>query len=89
MAAAHRHDLHVLPDTFTGEWASEIARAALLYLSRHYVEGADLSVLAPFEDQVNAAARDGDARAYRDAMRGYVRAGLRAFQEASEREETA
>ena len=75
-------DLRTLPDEFTDEWACEMARAALLYLAQRYVEGADLSVLEPWEDQVTAAAAAGDARAYREAMRGYVRAGLRAFGEA-------
>jgi hypothetical protein len=77
-------DLHTLPETFTDEWASEIARAALMYLSRHYVAGADLSVLGPREARATAAATASDARAYREAMRGYVRAGLRAFGEAGE-----
>ena len=80
---ASTEDLRTLPEAFTDEWASEIARAALLYLARRYVACADLSVLEPWEDQVNAAAAAGDARAYRDAMRGYVRAGLRAFEEAA------
>jgi hypothetical protein len=75
-------DLRTLPDAFTDEWASEMARAALLYLAQRYVAGADLSVLEPWEDLVTAAAVDGDAHAYREAMRGYVRAGLRAFEEA-------
>jgi hypothetical protein len=72
-------DLRTLPEAFTDEWATEIAQAALMYLSRHYVAGADLSVLGPWEDRVTAAAVAEDPRAYREAMRGYVRAGLRAF----------
>ena len=75
-------DLRTLPEAFTDEWASEMARAALLYLAQRYVAGADLSVLEPWEDRVTAAAVEGDARAYREAMRGYVRAGLNAFGEA-------
>ncbi len=75
-------DLRTLPEAFTDEWASEMARAALLYLAQRYVAGADLSVLEPWEDRVTAAAVEGDAHAYREAMRGYVRAGLRAFEEA-------
>lgn len=75
-------DLRTLPEMFTNEWAAAIARAALMYLSRHYVAGADLSVLEPWEDRVTAAAVEGDARAYREAMRGYVKAGLRSFEEA-------
>ena len=75
-------DLRTLPDAFTDEWASEMARAALLYLAQRYVAGADLSVLESWEDLVTAAAVDGDAHAYREAMRGYVRAGLRVFEEA-------
>ncbi len=82
MAREAHVDLRTLPDEFTDEWASKMARAALLYLSRHYVAGADLAVLAPWEDRVTAAAVEGDARAYREAMRGYVRAGLKAFEEA-------
>ena len=93
MAGADRGHLRVLPEAYTDEWACEVARAALLYLARHYVAGADLSALGPWEERATAAAVAGDARAYRDAMRGYVRAGLRAFQEAEEmrdeREETA
>lgn len=76
-------DLRVLPETYTDEWACEMARAALLYLSEHYVAGADLSALEPWEGQANAAATAGDAEGYRDAMRGYVRAGLAAFEEAA------
>lgn len=75
-------DLRTLPETFTDEWASEMARAALMHLSRHYVAGADLSVLGPWEDRVTAAAVEGDAHAYREAMRGHVKAGLMAFDEA-------
>ena len=75
-------DLRTLPDAFTDEWASEMARAALLYLAQRYVAGADLSVLEHWEDLVTAAAVEGYAHAYREAMRGYVRAGLRAFEEA-------
>lgn len=77
-------ELRALPETFTDEWASEMARAALMHLSRHYVAGADLSLLGPWEDRVTAASNAGDAHAYREAMRGYVRAGLRAFGEAGE-----
>ena len=75
-------DLRTLPEVFTDEWACEMARAALLYLAERYVAGADLSVLEPWEDRVTAASNAGDAHAYREAMRGYVRAGLRAFEEA-------
>ena len=82
MASEAHVDLRTLPEAFTDEWASEMARAALLYLAQHYVPGADLSVLEPWEDRVNAAAVEGDARAYREAMRGYARAGLKAFGEA-------
>ncbi len=83
MASKAHVDLRTLPEVFTDEWASEMARAALLYLAQHYVAGADLSVLEPWEGRVTAAAVEGDARAYREAMRGYVRAGLKAFGEAS------
>ena len=83
MSAATK-DLRTLPEAFTDEWATEIARAALMHLSRHYVAGADLSVLGPWEDRVTAAAVAENPRAYREAMRGYVRAGLRAFDLARE-----
>ena len=84
MASEAHVDLRTLPEAFTDEWASEMARAALLYLAQRYVAGADLSVLEPWEDRVTAAAVEGDAHPYREAMRGYVRAGLRAFEETGE-----
>lgn len=71
-----------LPDEFCVEWASEIARTALKHLARHYVEGADLSGLEVWEERADAAAQSGDVLAYRNAMRGYVRAGLAAFRKA-------
>ena len=71
-----------LPEEFCTEWASEIARTALRHLARHYVEGADLSGIEAWEERADAAARGGDVLAYRDAMRGYVRAGLAAFRKA-------
>jgi hypothetical protein len=62
-----------------------LMRDALLYLGERYVEGADLSGQDEWEDRINGAYPDGDQEEFRAAVRGYVKAGLRAFREADGR----
>lgn len=69
------------------EWAGELMSRALRYLNERYVEDADLSGLGSWHDEIVAAGVAEDLERYRKAVRGYVRAGLRAFDLA--RKETA
>jgi hypothetical protein len=58
---------------------------ALRYLSKRYVEGTDLSALDTLdalESQLEYSYADGDLVAYREAIRAYVRAGLREIERA-------
>lgn len=75
----------LLPNSPTAEWdaewAAELASRALRSLSEHYIENTDLSVLEPWADRIDAAAMAKDRRGYREAIRGYVNAGLEAFEE--------
>lgn len=64
------------------EWAGDLMSKALRYLNERYVEGADLSVLGEWHDEIVAAGIAEDQERYRKAIRGYVRAGLRAFDQA-------
>ena len=66
------------------EWAGELASRALRYLAEHYVEDADLSRLAKWDEEIVAAGVAEDRRAYRAAIRGYIQAGLAAFEVAKE-----
>jgi hypothetical protein len=61
------------------ERAYAVIRAALRYLAKRYVEGSDLSVLNPWEDQMNEAYSREDMGALRVAVRGFVQAGLASF----------
>lgn len=51
--------------------------AALRYIADRYVEGTDLSALDAPGDRLEDAYAAGDLAAYREAIRAYVRAGLR------------
>lgn len=81
----------LLPNTSAAawdtEWAGELAKKALDYLAKRYVEEADLSGLGWWDDEIVAAGVAEDRARYRVAVRSYVRAGLRAFDLA--RKETA
>jgi hypothetical protein len=59
-----------------------LMRDALRFLNEHYVEGANLSVLDPHENRINEAYHTAALKAYRGAIRDYVRAGLREFRRA-------
>lgn len=50
---------------------------ALRYLAERYVEGTDLSALDALEDRLEDAYAAGDLGVYREAIREYVKAGLR------------
>ena len=52
---------------------------ALCHLAERYVEDANLSGLAKWDEEIIAAGIAEDRRAYRAATRGYVQAGLAAF----------
>jgi hypothetical protein len=58
---------------------------ALRYLSERYVEGTDLSALDALESQLEDTYADGDLVAYREAIREFVRAGLREIERAKPR----
>ncbi len=57
-------------------------RKALRYRNERYVEDAGLSGLGPWHDEIVAAGIAEDWERYREAVRGYVRAGLRALDQA-------
>ncbi len=57
-------------------------RDAHLYLEGHYAEGADLSALDGWHRVISEAYADADPDVFRYAIRGYTRAGLRAFAQA-------
>ena len=69
------------PGAWDTEWAGDLMSKALRYLNERYVEGADLSGLGPWHDEIVAAGIAEDQERYRKAVRGYVRAGLRAFEQ--------
>lgn len=62
---------------------------ALRYLADHYVEGTDLSTLDALEDRLEDAYAAGDLEVYREAIRAYVRAGLREIERAKQAKGTA
>ncbi len=65
--------------TWSNEWAAEKAAEALRYLGRHYPECLDVQeVLDEHEQAAHEAAVAGDAGAYLEALRAYMRAGRRA-----------
>ncbi len=76
----------LLPDTpaaaWDTEWAGDLMRRALRYLNERYVEGADLSGLGEGHDEMVAAGIAEDREGYRKAVRGYIQAGLRVFDQA-------
>ena len=49
---------------------------ALRYLADRYVDGTDLEALDDLEDRLEEACAAGDLKAYREAIRAFVRAGL-------------
>ena len=61
------------------ERAHALIREALGYLAKYYVEDSDLSVLGPWEDQMNEAFSREDMATLRVAVKGFVRAGLASF----------
>lgn len=69
---------------FRGERERKLAKDALLrdalrYLDARHVDGADLSLLDPWEERVNEAYEAEPPEAFREAIRGFVRAGRAAF----------
>jgi hypothetical protein len=78
----------LMPDspaaTWDTEWAGELAEKALRYLQERHVPGADLTALEPFDEEVVAAGFAEDRHRYRQAVREYVKAGLREFDRARE-----
>jgi hypothetical protein len=57
----------------------QMVREASRSLADRYVEGADLSVLDPWEDDIEEAHKAEDMAAFRAAVRGFVQAGLHEF----------
>jgi hypothetical protein len=49
-------------------------------IADRYVEGADLSVLDPWEDEIEEAHKTEDMAAFRAGVRGFVQAGLHEFE---------
>ncbi len=64
------------------EWAGDLMSKALRYLNERYVEDADLSGLGSWHGEIGATGIAEDRERYRRAVRGYVQAGLRAFDQA-------
>lgn len=62
---------------------------ALRYIADRYVEGTALSALNPPGDRLEDAYAAGDLEAYREAIRAYVRAGLRGIERAKREREAA
>ncbi len=69
-------------DTWDAARASSELTRALRYLNKHYVPGADTSSLAHWHEEINAATVAEDPERFKAAVRGYVRAGLAAFERA-------
>lgn len=73
----------LLPDSpatkWDPKWAVALASKALRYLNERYVDGADLSVLEPWWDKLDATGMAQDQEGYRAAIRAFVKAGLRSF----------
>jgi hypothetical protein len=59
------------------EWAYDLARQALLYLSENYPECAGSEELHPYHEDVHKAEASGERGAYYEALREYVKAGRR------------
>lgn len=55
---------------------------ALRYLADRYVDRTDLEALDDLEDRLEEAHAAGDLKAYREAIRAYVRAGLQEIERA-------
>jgi hypothetical protein len=76
----------LLPDSpaarWDTEWATELTSWAVRYLAERYEGGADRSVLEPWAEKLYEAGVAEDRRAYHAAIRGYVKAGLEAFEAA-------
>src|SRR3712207_4481042 len=53
---------------------------ALHYIAKHYVDGADLSVLDSHEDRINEVYHTANREEYRAVIREYIKARLREFQ---------
>lgn len=59
-----------------------LMRDAHDFLEGHYVEGADLSELDGWHEVIGHAYLESDPDVFKVAVRGYTRAGLRAFAQA-------
>lgn len=57
------------------EKAAELAAEALRYLARHYPECSGSEALRPYEEAAHDAAMDADEERYKEALRGFMRAG--------------
>ncbi len=62
------------------EWAAELTSRACRILQEHYVAGVDHSVFEPWAEKIDAAAEAEDRKAYREAVNGYLNAGLEAIE---------
>jgi hypothetical protein len=58
------------------ERAHALIKEALGHLAKRHVQGSDLSVLGPWEDQMNEAYSTKDMAALQVAVRGFVQVGL-------------
>jgi hypothetical protein len=57
------------------ETAARLAGEALSYLARHYLESSGSEALRPYEEAAHDAAMDGDEERYKEALRGFMKAG--------------
>jgi hypothetical protein len=62
-------------DPWDTEWAAQRAAEALAYLARHYPECSGSEALRPYEEAAHDAAMDADEERYKEALRGFMKAG--------------
>jgi hypothetical protein len=66
---------HKPAESWDTEKAAQLAAEALRYLARHYAECSGSEALRPYEEVAHDAAMDADEERYKEALRGFMRAG--------------
>ncbi len=86
-SSSHLTPLQEEVDHWDEDRAFRTVQEAIRHLADCYVEGADLSVLNPWEDKIQEAYGAEDIGALRMAVAGLVQAGLRKFERQDKRNE--
>jgi hypothetical protein len=79
-SSSHLTPLQEEVEHWDEDWAFGTVQKAMRHLADRYVEGADLSVLDPWEDKVQEAYETEDIEALGTAVEGLVQAGLCEFE---------